>query len=52
VSSGATDKGYYVAGRFWQYLQPLNFALAIDLGTVSLPINSTTLQVTYTVTAP
>jgi len=51
VSAGAGDKGYYVVGGFWQYLQPLNFALAIDLGSVSLPISST-LEVTYTVTAP
>ncbi len=51
VSAGAGDKGYYVVGGFWQYLQPLNFALAIDLGSVSLPISST-LEVTYTITAP
>ncbi len=57
LSSGAGDKGYYVSGKYWMYLQPVNFALAINLGSVPLPIDLTSagsgaLQVTYTVTAP
>ena len=57
LSTGTTDKGYYVSGKYWMYLQPVNFALAIDLGDISLPISLTTsgsnaLTVEYTITAP
>ncbi len=57
LSSGAGDKGYYVSGKYWMYLQPVNFALAIDFSNsgFSLPISLTgtsALSVEYTVTAP
>lgn len=51
LSSGASDKGYYVDGKYWAYLQPINYALLVDLSSVSLPID-TQLTVEYSVTAP
>ena len=52
LSNGVNDKGYYVSGRFWMYLQPINFALVLNPNSVSVPINNQTLTVQYTVNAP
>jgi len=49
LSAGANDKGYYVNGKYWAYLQPVNYALKINLGEVSLPIDEEEIEITYTV---
>lgn len=51
LSSGATNKGYYVQDLYWFYLQPVNFAMQANLGSISVPVNAT-IQVNYTFSAP